>query len=126
MVHPFRGDGLYPFLEVMPGLRSAVGTGAMKDIAHPTNVTRIFCLKTDGTCEMSSAEFDLKFGMLSFGSPAVYEIKTWRSGRVTAIREHPCGTASMTIDLESKAVTITSVPMLTSLSAAKRRRACGP
>jgi integrase len=22
MVHPFRGDGLYPFLEVMPGLRS--------------------------------------------------------------------------------------------------------
>jgi hypothetical protein len=89
---------------------SAVGTGAMRDIAHPINVTRVFCSKIEGTCEMSSAEFDLKTAMLSFGSPAVYEIKTWRSSRVTAIREHPCGTASMTIDLESKTVTVTSVP----------------
>jgi len=91
---------------------SAVGTGAMDGIANPINVTRIFCLRADSTCEMSSAEFDLKYGMLSFGSPAVYEIKTWRPSRVTAIREHPCGTASMTIDVDTKAVTIASVPHL--------------
>jgi hypothetical protein len=59
---------------------------------------------------MSSAEFDLKNGGLIFGSPAVYEIKTWRPSRVTGIREHPCGTASMTIDVDAKAVTIVSVP----------------
>ncbi len=89
---------------------SAVGTGVMDDIAHPVNVTRILCLRTDSTCEMSSAEFDLKVRMLHFGSPVYYDVKTWAPGRVTAIREHPCGTASMTIDVKTKAVTITSVP----------------
>ena len=89
---------------------SAVGTGAVDGIANPINVTRILCLRTDGTCEMTSAEFDLKYWMLSFGSPVIYEIKTWRPSRVTAIREHPCGTATMTIDVDTKAVTVASVP----------------
>jgi hypothetical protein len=47
--------------------------------------------------------------MLYFGSPAVYEIKTWRANRVTAIREHPCETALMTIDISTKEATVTSV-----------------
>lgn len=89
---------------------SAQGTGAMDDIAYPINITRIFCLKAASTCEMSIAEFDPKMRMLYFGSPAVYEIKTWRPNRITAIREAACGTGSMTIDVETKAVTIASVP----------------
>jgi hypothetical protein len=89
---------------------SAVGTGAMDGIANPVNVTRIFCLRAGSTCEMSSAELDMKYGMLSFASPVVYGVTTWRPSRVTAIREHPCGTASMMIDVDAKAVTITSAP----------------
>ena len=89
---------------------SAIGTGAMDDIAYPINITRILCLKADSNCEMSSAEFDLKSRMLYFGSPIFYEIKTWRPNRVTAIREHPCGTALMTIDVDAKTVTIVSAP----------------
>jgi len=88
----------------------AVGTGAMEGIANPINITRILCQRGDGACEMSIAEFDLKNGMLSFGSPVDYEIKTWRPNRITALREHPCGTATMAIDVDNGAVTITSVP----------------
>jgi hypothetical protein len=39
-----------------------------------------------------------------------YEIKTWTPSRATAIREHPCGTASMSIDVQAQAVTIATVP----------------
>jgi hypothetical protein len=89
---------------------SAIGTGAMDDIANPINITRIFCLRPDGTCEMSVAEFDPKKSMLYFGSPIVYEVKTWMPDRVTAIREHPCGTALMTINVTAEAATIVSTP----------------
>jgi hypothetical protein len=88
----------------------ARGTGAMSDLANPINITRLLCSKSEGTCEMSGAEFDLKYGMLISQPPAIYEIKTWGRNRVTAIREHPCGTASLTMDLETKDVTIASVP----------------
>jgi hypothetical protein len=89
---------------------SALGTGAMDDIANPINITRIICLRADSTCEMSVAEFGTKGSMLYFGSPVFYEVKTWTPDRVTAIREHPCGTASMTINMTAKAVTIVSTP----------------
>lgn len=82
----------------------------MDDIANPVNITRILRLRADSTCEMSSAEFDIKVRMLNFGSPVFYDVTTWTPSRVTTIREHPCGTASMTIDVKAKAVTITSVP----------------
>lgn len=88
----------------------ALGTGAANDLANPINVTRLLCSKSEGTCEMSGAEFDLKYGTLISPSPAIYEIKTWGPSRVTAIREHPCGTASLTVDVETKDVTIASVP----------------
>jgi hypothetical protein len=89
---------------------SAVGTGAMEDIRNPINITRILCLKADSSCEMSIAEFDPKSRFLYFGSPVVYEIKTWVPSRVTAISEHPCGTALMTIDVNTEAVTIVTAP----------------
>lgn len=88
----------------------ARGTGVMSDLANPINITRLRCIKSEGTCEMSGAELDLKFGILSSQPPVTYEIKTWGQNRVTAIREHPCGTASLTVDVGSKDVTIASVP----------------
>jgi hypothetical protein len=89
---------------------SARGTGVMADLAYPININRMFCAKSDGMCEMSAAEFDLKNGMLISTPPTVFEIKTWTPRRVTAIREHPCGTALLTVDVETEDVTITSTP----------------
>jgi hypothetical protein len=89
-------------------LVGALGTAEIGDIAYPINITRITCFKLDHSCEMSSAEFDHKNGMLVFGAPINYEITTWTKSRVTALREHPCGTASMMIDVEAEAVTIFS------------------
>ncbi len=37
---------------------SALGTGVMNDLANPININRMFCAKSEGTCEMSGAEFD--------------------------------------------------------------------
>jgi hypothetical protein len=88
----------------------AVGTGVMDDLANPINVSRILCSKLDGTCELSTAEFDLKYSMLTAPAPTIYEIKTWTPNRVTAIREHPCGSAFLTIDLATQDVTIASTP----------------
>jgi hypothetical protein len=31
----------------------------MNDLANPINITRLLCAKSEGTCEMSGAEFDL-------------------------------------------------------------------
>jgi hypothetical protein len=48
----------------------------MNDLAHPININRMFCAKSDGTCEMSAAELDLKHGMLIAPAPTIFEIKT--------------------------------------------------
>jgi hypothetical protein len=88
----------------------ARGTGVMNDLANPININRMFCAKSDGTCELNSAEFDLKNGMLISPAPTIFEIKTWTTGRITAIREHPCGTAFLTVDVRAEDVTITSTP----------------
>ena len=88
----------------------AKGTGVMDDLANPINVSRVICAKSEGTCEMNGAEFDLKYGMLIAPAPTIFEIKTWTPRRVTAIREHPCGTALLTVDIEAQDVTITSAP----------------
>jgi hypothetical protein len=89
---------------------SARGTGVMDDLANPININRMFCAKSEGTCEMNGAEFDLKYGLLVAPVPTIFEIKTWTPRRVTAIREHPCGTALLTVDIEAEDVTITSTP----------------
>jgi hypothetical protein len=87
----------------------AVGTGAMDDLAYPLNSIRIVCVKADSTCNMIDAGFDPKMHSLSLGDTP-YEIKTWTPSRVTAIREHPCGTALMTIDVTAEAVAIVTEP----------------
>ena len=91
-------------------LVAAVGTGAMDDLANPINVSRILCTRSDATCELSTAEFDVKHSMLFAPAPTIYEIKTWTPNRVTAIREHPCGSAFLTVDVATKDVTIASAP----------------
>jgi hypothetical protein len=91
-------------------LVGAVGTGVMNDLANPINVSRILCTKSDGTCEMSTAEFDLKHSQLFAPHPTIYDVKTWAPNRVTAIREHPCGSAFLTVDVATKDVTIASAP----------------
>jgi hypothetical protein len=88
----------------------ASGTGTMDDIAFPINKVHIYCWKRDGSCEYREASFDLKTNLLDLTDAVYYDIKTWTPTRVTAIREHPCGTASMTIDVKAEDVTITSVP----------------
>jgi|tagenome__1003787_1003787.scaffolds.fasta_scaffold20938078_3 hypothetical protein len=91
-------------------LVGAVGTGAMDDLANPINVSRILCTRSDVTCELSTAEFDVKHSMLFAPAPTIYDIKTWTPNRVTAIREHPCGSAFLTVDVATKDVTIASTP----------------
>jgi hypothetical protein len=88
----------------------ASGTGTMDDIAFPINKVHIYCWKRDGACEYREASFDLKTNLLDLTDAIYYDIKTWTTTRVTAIREHSCGTASMTIDVKAEDVTITSVP----------------
>jgi hypothetical protein len=87
----------------------AVGTGVMDDLAYPLNSIRIVCVKAASTCDVIDAGFDPKMYSLTLGDTP-YEIKTWTPSRVTAIREHPCGTASMSIDVQAQAVTIATVP----------------
>jgi hypothetical protein len=48
--------------------------------------------------------------MLELTPPTIFNIKTWMPSRITAIREHPCGTATLTVDVDTKDVTITGVP----------------
>ncbi len=92
----------------------AVGTGTTDDIdnplAHPLNISRIYCLRATGTCELSTAEFSPEDSQLYFATPFDYTIATWGPTRVTATVEQPCGTALMSIDIPTKSVTISSVP----------------
>ena len=92
----------------------AVGTGAADDIgnplAHPVNITRIWCLRASGTCQLSTAEFSPEDSQLYFATPFDYSITTWGPARVTATSEHPCGTALLSIDIQTKSVVISSVP----------------
>jgi hypothetical protein len=92
----------------------AVGTGTTDDrddpLAHPINISRIYCLKASGTCELSTAEFSPEDSQLYFATPFWYTITTWEPTRVTATTEEPCGTALMSIDIKNKSVTISSVP----------------
>jgi hypothetical protein len=92
----------------------AVGMGGTDDVAnplaHPINISRIYCLRSTGTCELSTAEFSPKDSQLYFAAPFDYTITTWAPTRVTATSEHPCGTALMSIDIQAMSVVISSVP----------------
>jgi hypothetical protein len=92
----------------------AEGTGTIDDIsnplAHPINISRIWCVRASGTCELSTAEFSPEDNQLYFSTPFDYTITTWGPTRVTAMSELPCGTALMSIDIQAKSVMISSVP----------------
>jgi hypothetical protein len=89
----------------------AVGTGQMDDLAQPINKVRIVCIKSEGTCNEAEATFDFKTSLLDFFDVASYQIQTWTPKRVTAIREHPCGTATMSIDPDRYRHAIEVVPV---------------
>jgi hypothetical protein len=93
---------------------STVGTGTTDDranpLSHPINITRIWCLQSSGTCELSTAEFSPEDSQLYFSTPFDYSITAWGPTRVTATSEHPCGTALLSIDIPTKSVRISSVP----------------
>ena len=92
----------------------AVGTGTTDDpanpLAHPINISRIYCLRASGTCELSTAEFSPEDSQLYFATPFDYSITTWEPTRVTATIETPCGTSLMSIDIQTKSVVISSIP----------------
>ena len=92
----------------------AVGTGTTDDqanpLAHPINISRIWCLRSSGTCELSTAEFSPEDSHLYFSTPFAYGITAWEPTRVTATSEHPCGTALLSIDIPTESVRISSVP----------------
>jgi hypothetical protein len=75
---------------------------------------------------MTAAELDLHtIPTLQLVPPTIFEIKTWTPNRITAIREHPCGTATLTVDVDAQNVTITSVLIPTCHFAAKNRLTSG-
>jgi hypothetical protein len=105
--------GKYVSMSKDGNLVIAAGTGAADDLAEPINRVHIVCDKPDRSCMYRQAELDLRtqmLQMLDLTDFISYEIKTWTPSRVTAIREHPCGTVTMTIDVNSQTVTIITVP----------------
>jgi len=103
---------------------SVTGTGGTDDAANPLappiNISRIRCQRTSGTCELNIAAFNLEDARLYFYIPWDYSITTWETTRVTATNEMPCATASMTIDIQTQSVMISSVPHSDLSSCAKQ------
>jgi hypothetical protein len=93
---------------------SATGTGGTDDIANPLappiNISRIFCQRTSGTCELSIAAFNPQDAHLYFYIPWEYSITTWEPTRITATNEMPCASSLMTLDLQAASLVISSVP----------------
>jgi hypothetical protein len=109
------GAGIIKKIVVKDGeVASATGTGGTDDIANPLappiNISRIFCQRTSGTCELSIAAFNPEDAHLYFYIPWYYNITTWEPTRVTATNEMPCATSSMTLDTQTESVMISSVP----------------
>ena len=89
---------------------SATGTGGTDDTANPLappiNISRIFCQRISGTCQLSIAAFNPEDAHLYFYIPWDYSITSWEPTRVTATNEMPCATALMTMDIQTKSVVI--------------------
>ena len=111
--HPI-GNGIKKTVVKERDFVSATGTGGTDDIANPLappiNISRIFCERISGTCELSIAAFNPEDAHLYFYIPWDYSITTWEPTRVTATNEMPCATSLMTIDIQTKSVLISSVP----------------
>jgi hypothetical protein len=109
------GTGIIKKTVVKDGeFASATGIGGTDDIANrlapPINISRIICQRTSGTCELNIAAFNPEDAHLYFYIPWHYNITTWEPTRVTATNEMPCATSSMTLDMQTESLTISSVP----------------
>jgi hypothetical protein len=109
------GTGIIKKTVVKDGdFASATGTGGTDDFANPlappVNISRIICQRTSGTCELNIAAFNPEDAHLYFYIPWHYTITTWEPARVTATNEMPCATSSMTLDIQTQSVTISSIP----------------
>jgi len=109
------GTGIIKKTVVKEGdFASATGTGGTDDIANPLappiNISRIFCQRISGTCQLNIAAFNPEDAHLYFSIPWHYSITTWELTRVTATNETPCATSSLTIDIRTETVMISSVP----------------
>jgi hypothetical protein len=93
---------------------SATGTGGTDDIANPLappiNISRIICQRTSSTCELNIAAFNPEDAHLYFYIPWHYAITTWEPARITATNEMPCAASSMTLDIQTESVMISTVP----------------
>jgi hypothetical protein len=85
-------------------------TGTMDGYLDPLNMARIFCWKPHNTCDFTIASFDEKGNLLHRDVTDTYEIKTWTQDRVTTIKERPCGTITMTVDVKAEALNIVRTP----------------
>jgi hypothetical protein len=59
---------------------------------------------------LNIAAFNPEDAHLYFYMPWDYRITTWEPTRVTATNEMPCATSSMTLDIQTQSVTISSIP----------------
>ena len=93
---------------------SATGSGGTDDVANPlappVNMTRVRCQRVSGICELSIAAFNPEDPHLYFYIPWDYRITTWEPTRITATNEMACATSSMTLDLQTESLLISSVP----------------
>jgi|SRR5438034_3337142 len=95
---------------------AAEGSLSMEGMAFPINQAKIECFKSDKTCTVSQAEFDVDGigGQLLDVSTAVYEMREFSDTKVTAERIAPCGKATLAIDVKAETAKIVSVPNLIS------------
>jgi len=92
------------------------GSWSMEDTAFPINTTRIECWLPDGTCIVSTANLDFHDVRGAKGTQLLdvtsdqYEIKSSSDETVTAESQHPCGKATLMIDIKTESAKIVGVP----------------
>ena len=95
---------------------AAEGSLSMEGMAFPINQAKIDCFKSDKTCTVSQADFDVNGigGQLLNVSTAMYVITEFSDTKVAAERIAFCGKATLAIDVKAKTAKIVSVPNLIS------------
>src|SRR5262249_38691656 len=73
---------------------------------HPGNIAQIECWRVLGMCELTTAEGNPDGINLVGAGSFLYPITAWESARVVAKQVHGCGTSLMTIEIQSKSVTV--------------------
>jgi hypothetical protein len=99
---------------VIVGESDAAVDGMQVDKQYPLlpNVVQIRCRRDLGVCTMStaSATFGPQDRSLVMGRPVEFLVTSWTAHRVSAVLEHPCGSALLTIDSKPESVSAVTVP----------------